>query len=113
MPALGTGGEPVNQSSNSASLRFSSNMDPQTGLSRALLLLLFLHVMLLGRSHPLGGPSPRPHLERSGAQVSGAGLHKGIGTGYWAAEVNRSPPTENQKMARLGARTLCPRGGFA
>ncbi|XP_008150097.2 natriuretic peptides B [Eptesicus fuscus] len=44
-------------------------MDPQTGLSRALLLLLFLHLMPLGgHSHPLGGPSPGPHLELSGVQ---------------------------------------------
>ncbi|XP_045426453.1 natriuretic peptides B [Pipistrellus kuhlii] len=64
-------------------------MDLQTGLSRALLLLLFLHLMLLGRSHPLGGPSPAPHSELSGAQVSSAGLHRGSRTGYQAAEMNR------------------------
>ncbi|XP_014400941.1 PREDICTED: natriuretic peptides B [Myotis brandtii] len=44
-------------------------MDPQTGLPRALLLLLFLHLMPLGgRSHPLGGPSPGPPLELSRVQ---------------------------------------------
>ncbi|KAI4578240.1 hypothetical protein MJG53_011095 [Ovis ammon polii x Ovis aries] len=38
-------------------------MDPQTALSRALLLLLFLHLSLLGcRSHPLGGPGSASEL---------------------------------------------------
>uniref|UniRef100_A0A4W2I572 Natriuretic peptides B n=1 Tax=Bos indicus x Bos taurus TaxID=30522 RepID=A0A4W2I572_BOBOX len=38
-------------------------MDPQTALSRALLLLLFLHLSLLGcRSHPVGGPGPVSEL---------------------------------------------------
>ncbi|KAM8790637.1 natriuretic peptides B [Rhynchonycteris naso] len=42
-------------------------MDLQTGLSRALSLLLFLHLWPLGgRSHPLGGPDRS--LELSGVQ---------------------------------------------
>ncbi|XP_025712979.1 natriuretic peptides B [Callorhinus ursinus] len=38
-------------------------MDPQTALSRAFLLLLFLYLSPLGgRSHPLGGPGPASEL---------------------------------------------------
>nr|XP_012640769.2 natriuretic peptides B [Microcebus murinus] len=38
-------------------------MNPPTALPRALLLLLFLHLSLLGgRSHPLGHPSPASEL---------------------------------------------------
>ncbi|PNJ48278.1 natriuretic peptides B [Pongo abelii] len=44
-------------------------MDPQTAPSRALLLLLFLHVALLGGlSHPLGSPGSALDLETSGLQ---------------------------------------------
>lgn len=53
----------------------SSDMDPQTALPRALLLLLFLHLSPLGgRSHPLGSPSPA--LELSAMQVSTAACVK-------------------------------------
>lgn len=104
MPARGTGGEPENQdrAAAAASTSFSSDMDLQTGLSRALLLLLFLHLMPLGRSHPLGGPSPAPHSELSGAQVSSAGLHRGSRTGYRAAEMNRPSPALTEVTLRAG-----------
>ncbi|XP_012640769.3 natriuretic peptides B [Microcebus murinus] len=46
-----------------ASSGSSSDMNPPTALPRALLLLLFLHLSLLGgRSHPLGHPSPASEL---------------------------------------------------
>nr|KAF6294363.1 natriuretic peptide B [Pipistrellus kuhlii] len=68
-------------------------MDLQTGLSRALLLLLFLHLMLLGRSHPLGGPSPAPHSELSGAQESPDHL---LGTGGKLQEEQAAPEHPQQ-----------------
>ncbi|XP_035925622.2 natriuretic peptides B isoform X2 [Halichoerus grypus] len=41
----------------------NSDMDPQTALPWAFLLLLFLHLSPLGgRSHPLGGPGPASEL---------------------------------------------------
>lgn len=119
MPARGTGGEPVNpvRSAAAASARFSSNMDPQMGLFRALLLLLFLHLMPLGgRSHPLGGPSPGLHLELSRVQVSRAAYrHQGwiLGSQNQQVSVYRHRGhLGNQKVARLGARTLYPSGRF-
>lgn len=100
MPARGTGGEPINpdRAAAAASTGSSSNMDPQTGLSRVLSLLLFLHLMPPGgHSHPLGGPSPGPHLQLSRVQVSRAGLHKGIRTGYWAAETSTEVTLRTRK----------------
>ncbi|CAK6440604.1 unnamed protein product [Pipistrellus nathusii] len=68
-------------------------MDLQTGLSRALLLLLFLHLMPLGRSHPLGGPSPAPHSELSGAQEPPDHLP---GTGGKSQEEQAAPEPPQQ-----------------
>lgn len=116
MPARGTGGEPVNpdRAAAAASAHFSSNMGPQTGLSRALLLLLFLHLMLLGgRSHPLGGPSPGPHLELSRVQVSRAALrHQGWILGSLTKPTVTEVTLGTRKWRNWGARTLYPSGRF-
>lgn len=97
----------------------SSNTDPGTmALLRALLLLLFPHLLLLGsHSHPLG--SPHPALEESRVQVSTARLHEpllGLGgrgsSSEWVSTYcHKGFPLSlgNQKTWRLGVRTLYPR----
>nr|BAA90443.1 natriuretic protein [Gorilla gorilla] len=70
-------------------------MDPQTAPSRALLLLLFLHLAFLGgRSHPLGSPGSASDLETSGLQGAAqpfAGQTVGAAGG---ADIPGAPPGE-------------------
>ncbi|ELR61114.1 hypothetical protein M91_08658, partial [Bos mutus] len=82
-------------------------MDPQTALSRALLLLLFLHLSLLGcRSHPVGGPGPVSELP---GLAAGPSTGQGLGAAGGAA-ARGAPPAGPGPGRNLGFPGGSPRG---